>query len=80
MRERSQLRHWLFGLYVLVCLASQIWPANGMFGNSIEPYVLGLPWSLAWVVGWVVLTFVVLTIYHMTGERRAADDRTRAGS
>ena len=47
MRERSHLRHWLFGLYVLVCLAAQTWPVYDRFGNSIEPYVLGLPWSLA---------------------------------
>jgi amino acid transporter len=71
MRDRSHLRHWLFGLYVLVCLAAQTWPVYGAFGNSIEPYVLGLPWSLAWVVGWVILTFVALAIYHVTGERDA---------
>jgi len=74
MRERSHLRHWLFGLYVLVCLAAQTWPVYDRFGNSIEPYVLGLPWSLAWVVGWVTLTFVALAIYHVTGRQREAGD------
>ena len=29
--------------------------------------VLGLPFSLAWVVGWVLATFVVLTVYNVTG-------------
>ena len=36
--------------------------------NSIEPYVLGVPYSLVWVVGWVLLTFVVLGLYHLIGE------------
>ena len=37
-------------------------------GNRIEPYVLGLPFSLAWVVGWVLLSFVALVAYHSTGQ------------
>ncbi len=62
-----RLRHLLFGLYVLLCLGAMTWPGYAWFGNSIEPYVLGLPFSLAWVVAWVLLTFVVLTAYHYTG-------------
>jgi len=42
------------------------WPGYALFGNSIEPYVLGLPFSLAWVVGWVILTLLVLTLFHAT--------------
>ena len=63
----KRLRHLLFGLYVLLCLGAMTWPGYAWFGNSIEPYVLGLPFSLVWVVGWVLLTFVVLTAYHYTG-------------
>ena len=45
------------------------WPGYALFGNSIEPYVFGLPWSLVWVVGWVLATFVVLVLYHAASER-----------
>lgn len=53
-----------FGLYCLVCLAALTWPGYAWLGNRVTPAVLGLPLSLAWNVGWVVATFVVLAVYH----------------
>jgi uncharacterized membrane protein (DUF485 family) len=61
------VRHVLFGLYVLVCAFALTWPGYAWLGNRIEPTVLGLPFSLAWVVGWVLTTFVVMVAYHATG-------------
>ena len=66
--RRPQLRDWLFGFYMLCCLAAIIWPGYDWLGNRIEPYVFGLPFSLAWVVGWVLLSFVALVAYHSTGK------------
>ena len=65
---KDRLRHILFGLYVMLCLGAMTWPGYAWLGNSIEPYVLGLPFSLAWVVGWVLATLVALTVYNATGE------------
>ena len=65
----SKLRHGLFALYTLLCLAAMTWPLYDWFGNGIEPTVLGVPYSLAWVVGWVLATFVALILYHGTGGR-----------
>ncbi|MCP3978016.1 MAG: DUF3311 domain-containing protein [bacterium] len=44
-------------------------PGYSRFGNRVEPYVFGLPFSLAWVVIWVLLTLVALVLYHKTRER-----------
>ena len=66
-------RELLFGLYVVATLAAQIWPVYAWLGNSIEPFVLGVPFSLVWVVGWILLTFVVLVIYHATGPEEAEE-------
>ena len=52
------LRNGLLAFYVVICLGSIMWPGYKWFGNRIEPYVLGLPFSLAWVIGWVGLSFV----------------------
>ena len=60
------LSHVVIGIACTALLAL-IWPVYARFGNSIEPYVLGLPHSLAWVVGWVLATFFVLVAYHATG-------------
>jgi hypothetical protein len=60
------LRHLLLALYALVCMAALVWPGYAWLGNRIEPVVLGLPLSFAWNVGWVVLTFAVVGVYHLT--------------
>ena len=61
-------RNALFALYVLACLSAMTWPAFDLLGNRIEPTVFGVPFTLAWVVGWVLLTFVVMVVYDATGE------------
>ena len=68
MGTRDRIRNLLLGVYSVSCLLAMTWPAYDRFGNSIEPYVLGLPYSLAWVVGWVLMTFVALIAYHATGK------------
>jgi hypothetical protein len=61
----------MFIAYGLVCL---IWPVYAWIGVHIEPFVLGLPLSFAWVLGWVVLTFAVLLAYHVTGDDHGEAD------
>jgi len=61
--------HLGLSIYLAVCLAALIWPVHALLGARIEPFVLGLPFSLAWNAGWVVLTFLVLLVYdRLTGK------------
>jgi TRAP-type C4-dicarboxylate transport system permease small subunit len=60
------IRRGLFALFMLVVLGAMTWPGYALFAARIEPYVLGLPFSLAWVVGWVILTFAGLVLFHAT--------------
>jgi hypothetical protein len=44
-------------------------PAIGLlagvpFANRVEPYVLGLPFLLFWIVVWVVMTSIVMGIVY----------------
>ena len=34
------------------------------FANRLEPTVLGLPFLLAWIVGWLLLTPVFMTLVY----------------
>ena len=70
----DRARHALLALYVAICIAALCWPGYAIFGNSVEPRVLGVPFSLAWVVAWVLLTFVVLAVFHFSGEWSGAYD------
>jgi hypothetical protein len=39
------------------------------FANSVEPYVLGLPFAMFWVVMWVVLAAVLMAIVYRLDAR-----------
>jgi hypothetical protein len=67
------IRHLLFAVFVVSCLTALIWPGYAWFGNSIEPIILGLPFSLVWVIGWVGLSFVALLVYHLTAPAERSD-------
>ena len=46
------------------------------FANSVEPYVLGLPFAMFWVVMWVVLTAGVMAIvYRLDTRARPGEGR-----
>jgi hypothetical protein len=36
------------------------------FVNRVTPLVLGLPFVLAWIVGWIVLSAVIMGIVYAT--------------
>ncbi len=46
--------------------------------NRIEPVVLGLPFLLFWILGWVLLTPVFLAVAYVLA--RAAAGRAAAGA
>jgi hypothetical protein len=64
-----RIRDLLFAIYVVICAAALTQPGYALFGNRVEPFVLGLPFVLVWSVGWIALTFVVLALYHATDRR-----------
>jgi hypothetical protein len=51
-------------------------PALGLlvgvpFVNRVEPYVLGLPFLLFWIVAWVAVTSVLMAIVWMLDRSRS---------
>ena len=67
--------------FFLLFAVAVTWP--GMLpGNRIFPLVLGLPFSMVWIAGWVVLSFLVLVALDLAerGERaRRLRDRPDGG-
>jgi hypothetical protein len=58
-------------------------PCIGLLGglpfvNRVEPFVLGLPFILFWIVAWVVATSVIMGIVWKLDER--ANQRSEADS
>ena len=57
---RSLIRRVAIGVFLLYLLAV-IWPVATLF-RSAEPFVLGLPLSMAWPVAWILIGFVTLLV------------------
>jgi hypothetical protein len=61
-----------------------ILPAVGILGgvpfaNRVEPYVLGLPFLLFWIVSWVLLTAAIMGVVLALDRRRDAGGGEREG-
>ena len=68
---RFKARHGLFAVFLAVVAAAVTWPGYSTLGNSVEPFLLGLPLSFAWNIIWIGLTWLGLVVYHFSrGARR----------
>lgn len=63
--SRIGARHIAYGLFVACTLACLGWPGYPALADKIEPFILGLPFSLAWNVGWVLLSFLALSLFYL---------------
>lgn len=61
----------LVGLYFGLALIFVTWPGYLPFAR-VEPLVLGLPFGMAWIAGWVAGSVVVLYLLDRV-ERRYRD-------
>lgn len=67
----------LTGIYLIAALVSVTWPGLLPFAR-VEPMILGLPLSLAWIAAWVAGTVIVLYLLDRVERRyrEAASGRT----
>lgn len=56
---KAPLRHRLLLGLVLAALAATCWPLY-LPGARMAPYIFGLPFALAWLVGIIVIVFLGL--------------------
>lgn len=69
--RRRRAYHWLAALPAVFMLGGV------PFANRVEPYVLGLPFLLFWILLWVVLTSGVMGLIYALDE---ADARRAGGA
>ena len=58
--KRSLIRRFAIGFFLINALAVT-WPAATLF-RSAEPFVIGLPMSMAWPIAWIVMGWIVLMV------------------
>jgi hypothetical protein len=64
-----KVQHALAGLPFLGILVGMF------FANSVEPYVLGLPFAMFWVVMWVVAAAAIMAVVYRLDARDRARER-----
>ena len=67
----------LTGTYFVLALIFVTWPGLVPFAR-IRPLILGLPFAMAWIAGWVAGSAVVLYLLDRV-ERRYRDGGAAAG-
>lgn len=63
--------HVAFAVFCACAFLSLCWPVYPALGNRLAPRILGLPFSLAWIVGWIVASLIALVAYEWGVWRRA---------
>lgn len=73
----SRLRRFV-ALFFVVAFLAMIWPVFPFF-SRVRPLVLGMPFSLAWVAGWLVASFLALAGLYLWEERRREEGNGERG-
>ena len=71
---RADLRVKIAVAYFVLATCALIWPIYPSFGNSVEPRIAGLPWSLTYVLLVIAANTVVLTVLYRSRWLDDADD------
>lgn len=61
-------------IYLLAALPFLGLLGGMVFANRVEPLVLGLPFVLFWILTWVVLTSVVMTVTYVLDPANREDE------
>jgi hypothetical protein len=56
--------------FVAMCFSVSLW-------DRVEPRIFGLPFNLAWLVGWIVLTTVCMAIAYRVEAARETSSSPR---
>ena len=62
-------------VYLALMTISVTWPGFLPFARN-EPFVLGLPFSVAWIAGWVAGSVVVLYLLDRVEQRHRPQGRS----
>ena len=61
-------------LFFVATTALLVWPLYPWLGNTIEPRVFGVPWSLMYVLGVILLDAAALTALYLLRVVDAEED------
>ncbi len=69
--NRLWARRLAAGMFVIMVLAVT-WPVITLF-RTAEPLILGLPLSMAWPIGWILIGWITLLVLDHVESREDPD-------
>ncbi len=68
-KQKKSAIFWV--LFFTVVFLANIWPLY-LVANSATPFVLGMPFSMFWIILWIVIGFIGLLVMYRSeyGEKK----------
>lgn len=44
------------------------------YANSVEPYIMGLPFLMFWIVSWVVITALIMLLINILDSKHSKEE------
>ena len=61
-------------IYALAALPFLVLLGGIIFANRVEPFILGLPFILFWILMWIVLTSVTMAVIYVIDPANREDE------
>lgn len=68
-----RLNRIIFSIVMILATLSVVWPGYPLFASP-TPLVLGLPLSFAWIILWVVISFIAMLALHFSDNKDPETD------
>ncbi len=66
LRRRTRVQR-VYIVFVALMVLVQVFPLFAL-GNAVEPRILGLPFSFAWVIFWIFVSMVGIVALYLMDE------------
>lgn len=67
-RRRLTAVRAAYAVFAVAIILVMIFPIYSL-GNAIEPRVRGMPFSMVWVIFWILVEMAGLVVFHLIDER-----------
>lgn len=71
--SKYRLNRIIFSIVMILATFAVVWPGHDIFGSA-TPLILGLPLSFAWIILWVIISFVAMLALHFSDNKDPETD------
>ncbi len=61
MKKKEKINFYYL-VFMLLILSMMVFPMFSI-GNKVEPFIIGMPFSIIWVLFWIIVQFIGLLVF-----------------